>query len=37
MAWRNGWIDDEELGRLAADYDRSPYAAYLTSLLSERT
>jgi len=36
IAWRNGWIDDEGLGRLAIEYAQSPYAGYLTSLLAER-
>ena len=33
IAWRNGWIDDDELGRLAADLAKSGYGGYLSGLL----
>jgi glucose-1-phosphate thymidylyltransferase len=34
-AWRNGWISDDELRRLAAPLMHSGYGAYLLSLLGE--
>lgn len=33
IAWRNGWIDDSQLARLAQPLGKSSYGAYLTSLL----
>lgn len=33
IAWRNGWIDDDQLAELAAPLVKSGYGAYLTSLL----
>jgi len=33
IAWRNGWIDDEALARLAAPLERSGYGRYLLDLL----
>ncbi len=35
VAWRAGWIDDEQLRRLAAPLHKSGYGGYLTSLLSD--
>jgi len=34
IAWRNGWLSDEELLRRADEYKSSPFANYLRSLLS---
>lgn len=34
IAWRAGWIDDEQLARLAAPLVKSGYGTYLQSLLS---
>ena len=31
--WRNGWVDDEQLSRLAAPLEPSGYGTYLMSLL----
>ncbi|MCX8087056.1 MAG: glucose-1-phosphate thymidylyltransferase RfbA [Rhodocyclaceae bacterium] len=36
IAWRQGWIDDEALARLAAPLAKSGYGAYLLGLLRER-
>jgi len=36
IAWRNGWIDDEQLGLLAEQLAKSGYGAYLRELLAER-
>jgi len=33
IAWRNGWITDQELTIRANSYNSSPFAAYLNSLL----
>lgn len=33
VAWRNGWISDEELAALATALDKSGYGAYLRGLL----
>lgn len=33
VAWRNGWIDDDELAALADDLGKSGYGAYLHGLL----
>ena len=35
IAWRAGWIDDEQLRRLATPLHKSGYGRYLSSLLSE--
>ena len=34
VAWRMGWISDEALHRLAAEYDGRPYGEYLSGLLT---
>jgi len=34
VAWRNGWLSDEELLRRADQYNSSPFAEYLRSLLA---
>ncbi|KQO46597.1 MULTISPECIES: glucose-1-phosphate thymidylyltransferase RfbA [unclassified Frigoribacterium] len=34
IAWRNGWIDDEQLAALAAPLAKSGYGVYLQRLLS---
>ena len=36
IAWRNGWIDDAQLERMATAYAKSGYGAYLMGLLRER-
>lgn len=36
IAWRSGWIDDEQLNRLAAPLAKSGYGDYLTELLEIR-
>ena len=36
IAWRNGWIDDAALERLAAPLLKNGYGQYLTKLLRER-
>jgi glucose-1-phosphate thymidylyltransferase len=33
LAWRNGWIDDSQLGALASRYAKSGYGGYLAGLL----
>jgi glucose-1-phosphate thymidylyltransferase len=35
IAWRNGWIDDEALLRLAAPLEKSGYGIYLRQLVDE--
>ncbi|HRW19882.1 MAG TPA: glucose-1-phosphate thymidylyltransferase RfbA [Dermatophilaceae bacterium] len=35
IAWRNGWIDDAQLGRLAEALAKSGYGTYLQALLDE--
>jgi len=35
IAWRNGWIDDDALERLAAPLAKSGYGAYLLALVRE--
>jgi glucose-1-phosphate thymidylyltransferase len=35
IAWRNGWIDDTQLDRLAAPLEKSGYGRYLRGLLRE--
>jgi glucose-1-phosphate thymidylyltransferase len=37
IAWRNGWIDDAALERLAAPLAKSGYGQYLLGLLAEKT
>lgn len=32
VAWRNGWIDDDELAEAASRYEKSGYGIYLASL-----
>ena len=34
VAWRNGWISDSELSTRADEYQSSPFASYLRSLLA---
>lgn len=36
IAWRAGWIDDEQLAELAAPLMKSGYGGYLTALLDTR-
>ena len=36
IVWRNGWIDDEQLARLAQPLGKSGYGAYLLGLLQEK-
>jgi glucose-1-phosphate thymidylyltransferase len=36
VAWRQGWIDDAQLERQAADLGKSSYGQYLRSLLENR-
>jgi len=36
VAWRQKWIDDQELERLAAEYAGNSYGRYLEGLLEER-
>ena len=36
IAWRNGWIDDDQLGLLAEPLAKSGYGVYLLELLDER-
>jgi glucose-1-phosphate thymidylyltransferase len=36
IAWRQGWIDDEDLARVAAPLEKSGYGSYLKSLITER-
>ncbi len=36
IAWRQGWIDDDQLARLAAPLEKSGYGSYLQSLLADR-
>lgn len=35
IAWRNGWISGEQVQRLSTNYGTSPYASYLTALITE--
>lgn len=35
VAWRQGWISSEQLSSLASHFAPSPYAEYLSSLISE--
>jgi len=35
IAWRNGWIDDSQLGRLAEVHRKSGYGEYLLELLRD--
>jgi glucose-1-phosphate thymidylyltransferase len=34
VAWRNGWISDESLKRIAKNYNDNPYGKYLIELLN---
>lgn len=34
VAWRNGWLSDNELLKLSEEYKSSPYAKYLEGLLA---
>lgn len=34
IAWRNNWIDRQQLGKLAGLYGKSSYADYLKTLLA---
>jgi glucose-1-phosphate thymidylyltransferase len=36
LAWRNGWINDQELLKIADPLRKSGYGEYLASLLRER-
>jgi glucose-1-phosphate thymidylyltransferase len=36
IAWRNGWVDDAQLERLAQALGKSGYGQYLLQLLTER-
>jgi glucose-1-phosphate thymidylyltransferase len=36
IAWRKGWIDDQQLGRLATELGKSSYGQYLARLPTER-
>jgi glucose-1-phosphate thymidylyltransferase len=36
ISWREGWIDDEQLARLAAPLQKSGYGTYLTDLLARQ-
>ncbi len=33
IAWRNGWISDNQLNQLASQYDKNSYGSYLIKLL----
>ena len=35
IAWRNGWISDDQLGTLADELAKSGYGAYLGGILQE--
>lgn len=35
IAWRNGWIDDEQLARLARPLEKSGYGTYLMRLITD--
>ena len=35
IAWRNGWINDEQLAELASKLDKNFYGIYLKSLLKQ--
>ena len=37
IAWRRGWIDDDQIKRLADQYGKSSYGAYLRNITSART
>ena len=36
IAWRNGWIDDGQLERLAKPLAKSDYGIYLKTLLEDK-
>ncbi len=35
VAWRNGWIDDAQLGELATCLGKSPYGQYLAAIMKD--
>jgi glucose-1-phosphate thymidylyltransferase len=35
VAWRNGWLSDNELRRLAVSLSKSGYGSYLQGLLAD--
>jgi glucose-1-phosphate thymidylyltransferase len=35
IAWAKGWIDNAQLGKLAAEYGKSSYGAYLKGLVRD--
>ena len=35
IAWRNGWISDDDLARHGADLAKSGYGDYLLTLLAD--
>ena len=35
IAWRNGWIDDEQLRKLVQPMLKNPYGQYLVKLLDK--
>ena len=35
IAWRNGWIDDESLERIAFNLNKNSYGQYLIRLLQD--
>ncbi len=37
IAWRAGWIDDEQLAALAGPLTKSGYGTYLLSLLDDQS
>lgn len=36
VAWRQGWISDEDLSKLASAYGASPFGSFLNSLLRDK-
>ncbi|MBV5328192.1 MAG: hypothetical protein JZU65_11235 [Chlorobium sp.] len=36
IAWRHGWIDDEQLNRLASPLAKNGYGKYLLSLIKQK-
>ena len=36
IAWRNGWIDNEQLNKLAQPLAKNGYGQYLLSLLKQK-
>jgi len=37
IAWRNGWIDDDQLRKLGKEMDKTEYGQYLLSLVSHNS